>query len=550
MSKTSTRVPFQAGDSLVPIMIQRQNGSPARAFLELVSNAIDAGAKRLEIITHGPLSDEDGARIRLTLQDDGRGLPQDEEQLNKEFSLLGRNTGDEPDANKPFGEFHLGRLQILNFAKVSWASGRFVVSCDIDNFMGIEVYESNGDLEVPGTCVTIDFDPKKMGGVSIESLLSSVTNWTPYVNLDMFIDDKKVDRTPMEWDKRLPTFQVKVQLDSLTNGWRIYHHGVYVNTIDGEQCRMPTIVNVTTRIRTSISRTDIMDSDPVWKEVRAEVTKITNKTLLEKNEPRGLAQLRAMWQHLLESDQPVAVLKNLKCIRLINDDTVTLPELHSMCDGALSFQNRDSYYARWLQRTGLAAVVDAGCLPWVFTENHCARINHIAQKLNLTFSLFEPGSITPIGGGGSSESVQDLLARTKVPKTSEVLFDRVSKTFTQIVQEIIYDRPFQELRLSSAPLPAMLLINYPNAKEPVFTDAKSTIVVSLEYFSKLKLRDPDSLCPFVDRLLRSWLWLSAKSRAIDEERSDAEAIFAKYSLAVYVPIAAELIKRLSKLRKS
>ncbi len=90
----------------------------ARALGELVANALDAGASRIEIsLTHNPL----GGVESLIVRDNGQGMGPVE--LAERFVVVGVEPSSNADASTRLGRFGVGRLAVHRIGSLSdWST--------------------------------------------------------------------------------------------------------------------------------------------------------------------------------------------------------------------------------------------------------------------------------------------------------------------------------------------------------------------------------------------------------------------------------------------
>lgn len=115
-------------DAMVNHMIHSQNGTVPTAIRELLMNAIDKGARRVDV---------EISRTHFRVRDTGIGFAS-EEDVEKHFLTFG-TPHQEGDAT--FGRFRIGRGQIMSLAKAQWHSHQFRMVTDVRNKgNGMELY--------------------------------------------------------------------------------------------------------------------------------------------------------------------------------------------------------------------------------------------------------------------------------------------------------------------------------------------------------------------------------------------------------------------------
>lgn len=116
-------VAFEISPSYVGQLISNQAASLDRALLELVVNAIDAGATRIDVAF--------GRDGQLCVSDNGRGFREDE--IRDVFGTFGfdHDTPEERARGRTLGTFGIGRGQIMGLAAARWYSGTLVMETDV-----------------------------------------------------------------------------------------------------------------------------------------------------------------------------------------------------------------------------------------------------------------------------------------------------------------------------------------------------------------------------------------------------------------------------------
>lgn len=123
---------FKTSQNLIFHIIRSQNSTPETALRELIQNAYDAEATRVDITLTAT-----GFEVR----DDGRGFA-NRSEIELYFETFG--SAHELDYTDKFGRFRMGRCQIMAFAVTHWVSNHFEMLVDIRH-RGLEydLHENN-----------------------------------------------------------------------------------------------------------------------------------------------------------------------------------------------------------------------------------------------------------------------------------------------------------------------------------------------------------------------------------------------------------------------
>lgn len=536
---TAIQVDFQAGKSLIPTIVRRQNSTLPKACIELVLNEIDAGAKDIKIvITH---DEADKKTIHISIWGNGRGLPDDLDELKATFAKLGVDESSSGD-DRAFGEFHMGRTQIANFGKVNWFSQGYKVECDLNALMGVTITECESPIK-GGTLVTatVSDDHYPYSAERLTSELQSACRLVTKAKLSF--NGEPMEPAKVAWNKVTPNYSIAVELGSDRSGWLIFHHGIFVNCISNTGFEEPVIINFTSRVRTTINRAEIMRDDPTWIAAESETNQILDRVLAVSRKKVRPNNIKALWRRLLAGKISVAAMKNLTCMRAVNQDLLTMADTHDFANGVVALMEKSSYYSEFLYRSRRAMPISLSQFTEYEEAAALAELNLVAEKLNLKFSLYDPAAVFIPSIGGEVD-MEQLLQTVKASKRQRDKLEQLQNAFATAIRAIqseIHLKLFWYT--SSRDLPVIVLIDYPGVQQPVFTDQVKTIFVSLSYFTKIRLRTPDQVIPLIDQVVRAWFSLLA-IEAAERFDGDTEDLVSSAMAAVYAPILSSVLTRL------
>lgn len=134
---------FRVHPHIIKTLIREQAGNLAKAFGELVMNAVDAGASRIDLTM-----DELGA---FTLSDNGKGF-KDRQEVESFWETFGTP---HQDGDAVYGRFRIGRGQIMSYASTKWRSGHFEMTVDLEGADDVFCYElTEYENNQPGCTIT------------------------------------------------------------------------------------------------------------------------------------------------------------------------------------------------------------------------------------------------------------------------------------------------------------------------------------------------------------------------------------------------------------
>ena len=251
----ATTLKFRAHDNHLRNTVLRQAGTLWKAVLEGVMNSVDAGATYCNVT----LTSE-----RVTITDDGRGF-QTEEEIEEYFQTFGTP---HEDGDATYGEFRMGRCQIMAFGVNSWKTNNFVMDVDIrDKGMSFEL---KTDAEPFDGC---SIDIKLYDELLIDQLGEverELEKMVKYVSIPVTLNEEVISKDPSKekWDHVTEDAYVKLRS---TGELSIYNLGVYVCNVGSWQYGSGGTVVSRKRLKLNFARNDVMrrghERCPVWEAV-------------------------------------------------------------------------------------------------------------------------------------------------------------------------------------------------------------------------------------------------------------------------------------------
>lgn len=528
---------FEAGKSLIPVIVERQNGSLTRAFVELYLNALDAEAKTIKI------SGEriDGGLYKIVLTDDGKGLPSDLEELKRAFTMLGV---DEVHPNdRKFGEFHLGRTQIANFGRVVWRGPKHYVECDLRSYMGIAIRQHD-EPDVKGTTIEV-YVPADAVLYGCASLFKSIKTECELVTAaELWFGEEKMTPRFVSWTASKPGYDFAIELGESRTGWILYNHGVRICTQHGDEYEDPVVVNFTKRVRTSIARTAIMEDDPLWLDAKAVINQKLDRTMAVNRKAVTHSNLRSIWRRIRDGKIPPASLNSLRCVPLANGDIVKLQDAHRRCSGVIAPVFGKSYYAEFLVRSGRALPVVINYFPSGTANSVLYMLNQASEGMDIRFTAYDPSSLKVHTIDMMEVDIQAALEATKPKKLHRDRMDRLRQIVRDCVESLTCHSHLKELYGWYHGLSELALIDYPDSPSPVLPSVDGCTFVELSYFAKIKLRTPESVVPLLDRLIRALAW-QLDMREYEKNGPDSTR-YERILNPMYAPLLAAMLTSIMK----
>lgn len=258
MASTTEKREFTLDKHAIALLIQSQAGSLEKAILEGVANALDAGAKSVNI----ELTAE-----RVVITDDGRGF-----STKKELEdFFERFAFDHSGLDRKVGRFGVGRGQMFHFGRNLWTTHGYTMAVDVrENTFGYELGTTKKKHK--GVKIEIDlYDPmsfSKMNQVEQE-LLKLVR----YCTIPVLINGRNVVRDPkeMKWDAETDDAWFK-----LDDGYsiKVYSQGLFVQDLSASRFGKGGIVvtKLGKPLKQNMARNDILANDcEVFKRVSSKI---------------------------------------------------------------------------------------------------------------------------------------------------------------------------------------------------------------------------------------------------------------------------------------
>lgn len=242
-------------------LVMSQSSSPEKAVLELVMNALDHGATKIEI-----RYDSAGFSVR----DNGSGLTD-----IKSFQSFCLKQTD----SKIFGRFRLGRAQIMGLSHVQWRSCTYLIDVNLFSDEGNSEYgftKHNGLEHIKGTIVEGSWYSK----VNVYSA-RQLREHLQYVDFAEITINGVAIITSVNWDYEDDICKIKFK--NAYSGTNFYNRGVHIIEHSRHRYRgVDADINFLTSPDLNISRNELSDHCPVVKHV----LKVLNELSLQRNKQK------------------------------------------------------------------------------------------------------------------------------------------------------------------------------------------------------------------------------------------------------------------------
>mgnify|MGYP003113265433 CR=1 FL=1 len=238
----ATTLEFKQHPNHLRNTVLRQAGTLWKAILEGVMNSVDAGATHCYITL-----DKD----MVTIRDDGRGF-QSREEIADFFQTFGTP---HEDSDATYGEFRMGRGQIMAFGVNTWHTNNYVMDVDIrDKGMTFDLEEVAENF--PGCNIVMHLYDKMLISQLAEAE-RELEKFVKYVNIPVYLNEKRISQSPEDkkWDH--VTDEAYIKLKS-TGSLSIYNLGVFVTDLNSFDYGVGGEVVSRNRLKLNFARNDVM----------------------------------------------------------------------------------------------------------------------------------------------------------------------------------------------------------------------------------------------------------------------------------------------------
>lgn len=245
---------FSMHPKLLLDVIQRQAGSLAKAIIEGVMNAADAGATRCAV----SITDE-----RVGIGDNGRGITERRE-VEEFFEVFGQPHSEKE--GKKFGTFRMGRGQMFAFGANVWQTGPFEMRIDVQE-KGLDYVLA--PLSEPVSGCTIDIRLySKLKPSDIAETERAIRKWVKYAPIEVTVNGEvaSVDPATEKWTHE--TDDAWIRLAGESGPLSIYNLGIHTMDMAGYQLGTGGTVVSKRQLKVNFARNDIQSDCPVWRRVK------------------------------------------------------------------------------------------------------------------------------------------------------------------------------------------------------------------------------------------------------------------------------------------
>lgn len=339
---------FEVDRNILFSVMQRQAGTIAKAMLEAAMNSVDAHATRVSFKL---------TATTLTVRDDGRGFQSRDEILQ----WFGRFGTPHQEGDATFGQFRMGRGQLMSFGVNLWRTGAFRMEVDLRG-KGLDYQLSAGLPEVKGCAIDVQlYNP--LSESDLAEACSEFARLVRFAPISVSLNTKPASQplASVKW-----TFEDDNAYGLLDKSeeLKVYNLGVLVCAYPRYRFGCAGVVVSKKRLLVNFARNDIQVHEcPVWAEISS---KLRAQSLLQVAHKRSLSdEDRQFLAHEIAYRNAGKTLgslaKKLKVLKSIDGRPLSMEDLaYARC--VTVAEDEQANLGTKLQREGKALVLSRSTL--------------------------------------------------------------------------------------------------------------------------------------------------------------------------------------------
>ena len=374
-AEAPTPIAFEISPNYVSQLITNQAASLDRALLELVANAIDAGASHIAVEF-----DRDG---HISVTDDGRGFS--EQQVREHFGTFGFDhaTVRERAEGRTLGTFGIGRGQIMGLAAAKWHSGTLVVETDLRRHGLRYLVRAHGGDSVAGCRVEATLYERLLERArrACVSRLAFALKWA---KAEITIDARRVSQDPAT--KRWTTVTDALRWLHQPGTWagvHAYHGGVLAQSLAHSDVGVSgtLVAREGHCFEVSTTRSEILrERCPLWTKARV----LLKASAQQERATRALSDedRAAVWHALLEGHEEPDDYLSQRLLKTVHPRYATPYDLARRRGGRIALALKHWVPgAEQVQREEVATVLGPDMAAWLRADDAA----QAAAQLNAIF---------------------------------------------------------------------------------------------------------------------------------------------------------------------
>jgi len=265
---TVETIEFTVDQDIIHSLISRQAGTLAKALLEAIMNSIDAGSTRVSV--------QLGA-TGFSVSDDGRGF-RTKEEIQQWFAVFGKR---HVPGDATYGEFRMGRGQLMDFATTTWRSASYLWKVDIRK-RGLRLDLEHKKRAVTGCRITGRlYEPLEAS--QLEETRAELAHMAKFSQIPVSLNGRIISKPPHEclWDFQTDDAYIKFNRSS---DLEVYNLGVFVRNYSAYTLGSGGIVVSKRPLKVNFARNDVLVHQcDVWPRIIEQTRAMSIKRLIDKD---------------------------------------------------------------------------------------------------------------------------------------------------------------------------------------------------------------------------------------------------------------------------
>ncbi|WP_169577691.1 ATP-binding protein [Sinimarinibacterium sp. CAU 1509] len=258
-----SRENFVVASNVLYFLIERQSGELSRALMELVTNSIDGGATRVDVLL--PRS---GTGFEVI--DNGAGFKDAEEvrAYYKHFAFV--HTGDQYAKRRQFGFFGVGRGQIWQWASTRYITNHMEIDTDVKvSGLDFTLREYSTVLHAGCRIVGTFYEPQTP--LSLQATVRELGKWARFIECPIYVNGELVtqSRSDIAWSQEDEVAHYQFNSDA---SLLVYNMGMFVCALPAGKFGTGGVILSKVPLALDMGRTQPQAAVcPVWRTIQSRV---------------------------------------------------------------------------------------------------------------------------------------------------------------------------------------------------------------------------------------------------------------------------------------
>ena len=346
---------FTVEPRIILDLIKRQAGSLYKALAELIANAQDGGATRVDVTLP-----RDGASF--VVADDGDGF-KDADEVRRYYKRFGfEHEGDEHAGRRVHGRFGLGRAQAWAWASTVYVTNHMEIDTNVEQ-RGLRYILRESDRLLHKGCKVIGTLYKPADAATVNATVRELTLNARFMDLPVYLNGKRISTPPQESKWTIEDDDAYYLFDS-SDKLQVYSRGVYVCDVGSWRFGTGGMIVSKTALQLDMSRTQLLPRVcPVWARIEAKVKSLHRKASVSSSKALTDPQRQAVITGVLDGEIAIDDVLSRPLLVNVAGRGMSIADLYRS-DMATAAPDRDKNLGEVMHRDGSVLVLAEKCLGW------------------------------------------------------------------------------------------------------------------------------------------------------------------------------------------